>query len=179
MRHHGAGDGGALLLAARKRRRLRVHPVAESHPGEEFFHIGAIFAFALALDLQRQRHVFIGGQMVEQAEFLEDDADAPPERRQFRTGQRRDVLPEHGDEAARRAVCQKHELQQRCLARAGRTRQEMEGGRREVEAHIAQHLRSHAVAKPDILEANHGRNPVRAGHARQEKRLGKTIGPHG
>ena len=44
----GAGDRRALLLAAGKHRRQRVHPVAEADPAQQFDHFGAIAALVAA-----------------------------------------------------------------------------------------------------------------------------------
>ena len=60
----------------------RVHAVAEADPAQELDHVGAIARFLLAEDAERQGDVLEGRQVVEQAEILEDDADAAAERRQ-------------------------------------------------------------------------------------------------
>jgi hypothetical protein len=82
----GAGDGGALLLAARQHRRQHVDALAEPDPFQQFEHVGLVGALVLAAHAQRQRDILIGGQMIEQAEILEDDADAAAQQRQLGRG---------------------------------------------------------------------------------------------
>ncbi len=77
-----AGDRGALLLPARQHRREGVHAVAEADPAEELDHVGAVARLLLVEDTERQRDILEGGQVVEQAEILEYDADPPAHRRQ-------------------------------------------------------------------------------------------------
>src|SRR5580704_2345412 len=79
-RNHRARNGGALLLAARKDRRQCIDAIAETHPLQQLDDLGAIGIFFLAEDTQRQRHVLVGGHMVEQPKVLEDNADAPAQR---------------------------------------------------------------------------------------------------
>ena len=78
-----ARDRHALLLAARKRRRLVVQPLAQSDPGQQLLHVLAVVADAPAGQPQGQRDIVERGQMIEQAEFLEHDADAAAQRRQL------------------------------------------------------------------------------------------------
>ena len=97
----GAGDRGALLLAAREHRRQRVHAVAEADPAEELDHVGAVARLVVAEDAERQRDVLEGGQVVEQAEILEDDADPPAHAPAVRLARDLgDVPVEDGDQAA-------------------------------------------------------------------------------
>ncbi len=93
--------------------------------------------------------------MVEQAEILEDDADAPPHRGQFRPADRRYVAAEEGEQAAGRPERQEEQANQRGLAGAGGAGEELERLRLDLEGQIAQHFRSHAVAQSDILETDH------------------------
>src|SRR6201996_7131105 len=74
-RDHGARDRGALLLAAGQDRRQRVHALAEADPAQEIDHLLAIGRFVLAHDAKRQRHVLVGGHVVQQTEILQHDSD--------------------------------------------------------------------------------------------------------
>ena len=56
-----------------------MHAVAEPDPAQQLVDVLAIVASSLAHDAQRQRDVLVGGQVVEQAEILEHDADPPPQ----------------------------------------------------------------------------------------------------
>ncbi|MNL56929.1 hypothetical protein D3C87_1804530 [compost metagenome] len=64
--------------------------------------------------------------MIEQAKVLEDDADAPAQHREFFARDRRNVAVEHPDQAACRLQREEKKPQQRGLAGARRTRQELE-----------------------------------------------------
>ena len=75
----GAGDGRALLLAAGQNLRIGVDAVAEADPAQQIGDVLAVVGLLLAHDPQGQRDVLPGGQMIEQAEILEHDADAAPE----------------------------------------------------------------------------------------------------
>ena len=68
--------------------------------------------------------------------------------------QGRDILVEQRDEAPGRPQRQEQEPQERRLAGARRSGQEVERAGFEMEAHIAQHLRAHAIAQADIFEPN-------------------------
>ena len=81
LRDHGAGDCGALFLAARQDRRQRRHAVAEPDPLQQLDHLAAIARLVAPDDAQRQRDVLVGREVIEQAEILEHDADPPPRSR--------------------------------------------------------------------------------------------------
>src|SRR6516162_5583089 len=72
---HRAGDGGALLLAAREYRRQRPHTIAEADPAEQFGDLVVIGLLLAAEHLQRQGDIVERRQVIEQAEVLEHDAD--------------------------------------------------------------------------------------------------------
>ena len=93
--------------------------------------------------------------MVEQAKILEHDADAAPQRRHRVARQRRHVVTELGDQAARRLERQEQQPQQRGLAGAGRPGQELERVRLDAEREVAQDLRAQPVAQADVLESDH------------------------
>jgi hypothetical protein len=92
--------------------------------------------------------------MVEQAEILEDDADPPAERGQLVLLQRRGILAEDRDQAARGFQGKLEQADQRGLAGARRPGQELKRLRRDLKAQIAQYFRPNAVAEPDILESD-------------------------
>ena len=48
---------------------------------QQFDHLGAIAGLVAAHHPQRQRDVLVGGEMIEQAEILEHDADPPADAR--------------------------------------------------------------------------------------------------
>jgi len=95
--------------------------------------------------------------MLDQAEFLEHDADPPPERRQLGTRQGGDVAIEQSDAPASRPFRQIHQLQQGGFARPAGTGQKEEAARLEVELDVMEHLGTRAVAHADILETDQGR----------------------
>jgi hypothetical protein len=103
-----------------------MHALAEADPVQELDHLGAVARLVLPLDAKRQGDVLIGGEMVEEAKVLEDDADAPACLGQRPLRQRGDILAEHGDQPARRPQRQEQEAQQRGLARAGGPSEELE-----------------------------------------------------
>src|SRR5580692_1573316 len=75
-RDHRARNRRALLLAAGEDRRQRPHAIAEPDPLQQLDHLWPVFGLVLADDAQRQRHVLVGGHVVEQPEILEHQADA-------------------------------------------------------------------------------------------------------
>src|SRR5690606_2928065 len=77
-------DGRTLLLAARKHRRQDMHAFAEPHPFQKLGYVVAVACFLAPPHAQRERHIFIGRHMIQQAEILKHDADAPPQKRKFR-----------------------------------------------------------------------------------------------
>ena len=108
----------ALLFAAGKNRRQRIHPLAEADPFQEVDHLAAVAGFFAAHDAERQRDVLVGRHVVEQAKILQHDADALAQVRDLILAEQRDVLAEQIDQAARRPQRQKQQPQQRGLAGA-------------------------------------------------------------
>ena len=149
---HRAGDGDALLLAARQGRRAGAGAVGEADPGE---HLPDRRLEILVLDpgdAQRQRDIVEGGKMRDQPEILEDDADPPAEAGQAAARHGDDVLAEQADQAAARAQREIEQLQQRGLAGARRAGEEIEAALAQRESEIGQGLGAGAVAQPDIFE---------------------------
>src|SRR3546814_17092377 len=59
---------------------LGIEMMLEADPGQELRHVAPDVALAHAGDAQGQRHIVHGGEMIDQAEILEHDADAPAHR---------------------------------------------------------------------------------------------------
>src|SRR6516165_6950588 len=145
-RDHGARDRGALLLTAREDWRQRPHPLAQPYPVQELHHLLAIALLGAPHHAERQRHVLIGGHVIEQAKVLEHDADAPAQRRQRVLAQGRHIVAEQRDETTRGAQRQEQHAQQRSLSRARRSGQELKRMRIDAERQIAQDLLPKPVA---------------------------------
>ena len=95
---HGPGDGRALLLAAGQDLGVGVDALAEPDPVQQVGHVVGVVALLLAHDAQGQRHILPGGEVVEQAEILENDADSAPERRPAAGRQIGDILAKNEDQ---------------------------------------------------------------------------------
>ena len=93
--------------------------------------------------------------MVEQAEILEHDADAPPQRGERVLAEHRDVVAEQGDQAAGRPHRKEQEPQQRGLAGAGRAGEELERMRLDPKGEVAQDLRPQPVTQTYVFESDH------------------------
>ena len=88
-----AGDRRPLLLAAGEHGGQHVHALAQPHPAQQLDHLVAVGRLLAALHAQRQGDVLVSGEVRQQPEILEDDADAAAQR-----GDR--VLVEPGNVAA-------------------------------------------------------------------------------
>src|SRR5436190_9608152 len=93
--------------------------------------------------------------MVEQPEVLEDDADPAPQGRPPVLAERRRVMIEYADQAARRPQRQEHHAQERGLPGAGGAGEELKRTPFDAERDVAQNLRSEPVAQAHILEPDH------------------------
>ena len=131
-----------------------AHTLAKTNPLQQLDDLGPVFGFVLAEHAQRQRHVLVGGHMVEQPEVLEDDADAAAQGGAAILAQRRGVLVEHRDQTARRPQRQEQQAKQRSLAGARRPGQELERMPFNAEGDVAQNLRTNP-AQADIFESDH------------------------
>src|SRR5438270_1094958 len=98
-RNHCARDRRALLLAAGQDRRQRIHPFAEPHPFQEIDDLLSIARLLAAHHAERQRHVFVGSHVVEQAEVLQHDTDPLAQIGDLVLAEQRYVLPEQVDQA--------------------------------------------------------------------------------
>src|SRR5580692_4066389 len=176
-RDHRARDRGALLLAAGEDRRQRAHAVTEPDPLQELDYFRPVLGLVLADDAQRQRHVLVGGHVVEQAEILEHQADAAAQRGAAVLGERRRILVEHGDQAAGRLERQEQHPQQRGLAGARGAGEELERFGVDAEGQVAQNLGASPVAQADIFEADHAvlRNAGAGRHLIRPYRIFNTM----
>src|SRR5690606_20519560 len=100
----------------------------------------------------RQRHVVERGQVRDEPEILEHDADPAAKGGQRLAWERDHVGPEHPDDPARRPLREIEQLEQRGLAGAARAGEEVEAPRIERERDVAQHLALGAVAQADVIE---------------------------
>src|SRR6185437_2832494 len=153
---HRAGNGDALLLAPRQRCRLGVKVIGKADPAQQLDDVLAYLLLRETGDPERQRRVVEGGEVIDQAKILEHDADAPAQRRQLAARRRRGVAVEQRNEATRRMLGEVHEFEQRALAGAARSGQEVEGAGGQAHADVAEHFRSRAVPHADILEPDQG-----------------------
>ena len=131
----GAGDGDALLLAARKLARIVPQAVVEPHRGELF--AGPVEGVGGARELARRGHVLDGGHGRDEVEGLEHDADVgPPEPREPVLVEGREVFPRHLDPARRRPLETADDHEQGGLAGSGRPddAHRFPGGEVEVDA---------------------------------------------
>ena len=152
---HGPGDRRALLLAAGEDRGVGVDALAEADPAEQVGHVVAIIRLALAHDPQGKRHVLPGGQVVEQAEILENDANPAPELGAGARGELGHVLAENENQAPGRPERHEKKAQKRRLAGSRRSGQEVKGPGKHVKGDVAQDFGAGAVAEPHIVKANH------------------------
>jgi hypothetical protein len=127
--------------------------VAETDPVEHVENGLRQIVLAHARHAQRQRDIVIGGQVIDQAEILENHTQTAAEGRQLRARLGDYIASEHADRAARRTLREIEQFQQRGLARPARAGEEIEPTGKQSEGQIAQNLTVRAVAKADIVEA--------------------------
>ena len=147
-----------------------MHALAEADPTEQFDDLVAITRLVASLNAQRQRDVFVGGEVVEQAKILEDDADAAAQGRDRVFVERGDIAAEQTDEAARRLQREQDELQQGRLAGARGAGQELERLRLDAKADVLEDLAAHAVAQADVFECDQT-TPLSAGFTKSQREL--------
>ena len=92
-----ARDGGTLFFAARQDRRIGASLIGQPHPAQQVHDIGAVICLAFSGDSQRQRHIVVGCQMIEQAELLEHHADAAAQMRQAAAPQGQHIFAKEPD----------------------------------------------------------------------------------
>ena len=163
-RRGGAGDGDALLLAARKLRRVMGQPVAEADRFE--LGRGAGPGVGLAGQLERGGDVLLRGHRRQQVEGLQHDADAAAAGAGERVlVERLEIGAGDVDRAAARALEPGQHRHQRALARArgAEQRERLAGGDGEVDAAEDLHRRvAFAESEPEIARGDSGRTCHRA-----------------
>ena len=114
-------DRDALPLPARQPRRVGVALVGQAHPVEQLGRPRPGAAPGRAGQLGGQQHVVGDGQVVEEVEELEDEADVPgAEPGEGALPQLVDALPGHRDRSPGRPVKPGDEVEQGGLPRPGR-----------------------------------------------------------
>ena len=122
--------------------------------GQKLGNVFGIVAFLLSLHTQRQCDVFKGGQVIEKAEFLKDDADMPAHVEQLVLAQPPRIAAKHVDVPPRRLEGQKQQFKQGGFARPGRTGQKVKGTWGNLEGQVAQNLRPVAISQRHIVKFN-------------------------
>ena len=107
---------------------------------------------------QRKRDIVERGQMPDQAEVLEHDADPAAEGRQRVARGLGQLLAEQAYASARRPLREVEQLEKRRLPRARRAGEEIESAVGEPEIEVAQHLGARAVAQADAVEFGNRRH---------------------
>src|SRR5499426_616883 len=154
-RDHRPRDRRALLLSAREHRWQRGDAIAEPDPAQQFDHLLAITVLGLPDHPQRQCHVLEGRHVVEQAEILKHDADAPPQRGQRVLAEGSDIVAEQRDQSARGPQREKQQTQKRGLAGTRGPGEELERTLIDTERKIAQDLGTKLVAQAHVFEPDH------------------------
>jgi hypothetical protein len=95
--------------------------------------------------------------MADQAEVLEDDPDATPERRQVLARRFAQFLVEQFNPPSRWPLREVEELQQRSLSRARWPGEKIEGPLRQTKIEIAQHFRARSVTQAHTIEFGYRR----------------------
>src|SRR5262245_9303244 len=153
--NHGAGDCGPLFLASRQHRGGLIDALRETDPLQELDDFAAIGGLLFTEYSERQGHIFISGQVIEQTKILENDADAAAQRGAVVLRQCGGIPIEHGNQTARRLNRKKQQTQQRRLAGAGGAGKKLKRVAVDMKTQVAQDLRAEAVAQADILKSDH------------------------
>jgi hypothetical protein len=118
----GAGNRDTLTLATGEPRGTELHALAQPNSREQLGGAGASFQGRDAGRLHRQLDVLDGGQVVEQVEALEDEAErSEPQPGLLGVAQLPEILAVKEDAALGGAVEQTNDLKQRALAGARRS----------------------------------------------------------
>src|SRR5215831_14723371 len=154
-RDHRPRDRRTLLLSAREHRWQRGDAIAEPNPVQQFDHLLAITVLGLPDHPQRQCHVLEGRHVVEQAEILKHDADAPPQCGQRVLADGSDIVAEQRHQPARGPQREKQQTQKRGLTGARGPGEELERTLIDTERKIAQDLGTEAIAQAHVFEPDH------------------------
>ena len=149
---HCAGDGDALLLAARKLRGQGMHSVSQLDPIEHICDGPRNIAFTHPSDPQWQGDIVKRREVRDQPKVLEHHPKPAAKAGQAFARQGDRIGSEHPDHPARGPLRQIEQLEQRGLARAARPGQEVKAARKQRERDIAEHFAVGAIAQPDIVE---------------------------
>src|SRR5581483_302697 len=147
-------DRRALLFTARQDRRQRIHALAESDPFQQVDDFLPIARFFLADHTKRQRHVLVGGHVIQEPKILQHDSNSLAQIGDLVLAEQRDILAEKIDQAPGRPEREKQQLEQRSLAGPRRPREKLEGMGGNLETEVAQDFRAESIAQTDIFEPN-------------------------
>lgn len=169
----GAGDErprdrGALHLSSGELVGVRFAPVREVHPREQL--AGAFPGVAVSIQEARQLDVVPDGQVGEQVEELEDDADVSPAiERPLPVGKGGDVAAADPDRPGGRRVDAGDEVKERRLPAAGRPddREELAGGHGQVDGIEGDDRLRSRIGLGDPLAEDRGRGGKRRARIRR------------
>ncbi len=161
-----ACNSDALLLTAGECWRARFEMIREADPTKQFGDVFLDHAFRRAGDAQGQGYVVKSGEMIDQTEVLENDADLPAHRREFIRGVGSGVSVEQADEPATGSEGEVHQPQKGRFPGATGSGDEMERAVRQVECDVAEDFRTGTVTDADIFKLNHAARALRVGGTR-------------
>jgi predicted Zn finger-like uncharacterized protein len=161
LRDNRAGDRHPLLLAAGKGGRASAGAVGKSDPGQHFAYRPLDFLLRPAGNAHRQCDIIEGGQMADQPEVLEDNANSPAKGRQGLPLEVTQFLAKQANAAACGALREVEELEKRRLTGAGRAGEEIEPALGQAEIEVAQDFGARAVPQSNAIELNdRGQRPA-------------------
>jgi len=149
---YGARNRDPLLLTARERRRASTRAIGKPDPGQHLPDGPLDLLVALAGNAQWQSDIVECGEVADQSEVLEHDADAAAEIGQDLARSVAELLAEDADSAARRPLGEVKQLEQRGLPSTRGPREEVKPAVGEPEVEVAQHLGPRAVAQANAVE---------------------------
>ena len=158
-RDHRAGDGEALLLAARQGRRADLKRIGQANPFEQLADLCGNLGLGETGNAQGQGDIIKRVEMIEQAEILKHHADLSAQGGKLMARHCGGVAIQQGDQAPRRPMGEIQQPEQGRLAGAARPGQKMKRSGVEREVYIAQDFGAVAVAHADILETNQPNPP--------------------
>src|SRR5260221_9651831 len=149
-----AGDGDALLFATGKLAGVLVELPGQPHRLQRLAAPHPDDRARLALDAERERHVLVDGELGQQLEVLEDQADLAPVVRQVAPLHASQLLAVHQDLALGGLILPDQQADQARLAGARGADQKEEVTLRHHERDVAQGFGAVRVLLPDVLEAD-------------------------
>ncbi len=144
-----------MLLTAGEGRRAGLGLLSQADPVDQFLHdlVDPISIHAVG-DLQRQRHVLLRREVVEQAEILEDHADPASQHGDIPCRHVLHVVTEHPHQAPAGTAAEMQQAQQRRLASTGTPGQKVKRTFRQLQIQVAQDFRPGAIAQSDIAHGD-------------------------